>query len=75
LARLCDVAVCVPETETFLVQELHLPVYYTLCAMMEERFWGENSGRFSRTSATETKQQSKSSLLSDKSQEKILKTP
>lgn len=56
LARLCDVAVCVPETETFLVQELHLPVYHTLCAMLEERFWGESSDRFNCISETETKQ-------------------
>ncbi len=34
-----DVAVIVPETETFKIQELHLPVYHTLCLMLEERFF------------------------------------
>lgn len=40
LAEICDVAVRVPEEETFLVQELHLSVYHALCAMVEEEFWG-----------------------------------
>ena len=29
----------VPETETFKIQELHLPVYHALCLMLEERFF------------------------------------
>ena len=33
------VTVAVPETETYKVQELHLPVYHTLCAMLEEEFF------------------------------------
>lgn len=33
---LCDVCICVPCTETYLVQELHLPVYHTLSIMLEE---------------------------------------
>lgn len=41
LAALADVAVCVPETETFKVQELHLPVYHCLCLMLENYFFGE----------------------------------
>ncbi len=32
---LCDICICVPETETFKVQELHLPVYHALCSMVE----------------------------------------
>ncbi|MFW5775571.1 MAG: D-sedoheptulose-7-phosphate isomerase, partial [Chitinivibrionales bacterium] len=40
LRPLCDVAICVPEKVTFLVQELHVPVYHTLCAMIEEEFFG-----------------------------------
>ena len=32
---LCDICIRVPETETFKVQELHLPVYHALCAMTE----------------------------------------
>lgn len=38
-ANLADCAIKVPETETFLVQELHLPVYHALCAMLEEHFF------------------------------------
>ena len=39
LAPMADVAVRVPETETYLVQELHLPVYHTLCRMLEHHFF------------------------------------
>ena len=39
LKSLSDVCVCVPETETFKVQELHLPVYHTLCLQVEETFF------------------------------------
>ena len=35
LRELCDVTVCVPETETYKVQELHLPVYHAVCAEVE----------------------------------------
>lgn len=35
LAALADAAIAVPETETFKVQELHLPVYHALCAALE----------------------------------------
>lgn len=40
LAEMADVAVKVPETETYMVQELHLPVYHCWCLMLEERFFG-----------------------------------
>lgn len=30
LAKVADVAIKVPETETYMIQELHLPVYHTL---------------------------------------------
>ena len=40
LSALCDVTVRVPETETFKVQELHLPVYHYLCADVEDTFFG-----------------------------------
>ena len=39
LSDVCDVAIRVPETETFRVQELHLPVYRALCAMLEEELF------------------------------------
>lgn len=40
LANLCDIAICVPETETFRVQELHLPVYHAICAQVEDSLFG-----------------------------------
>ena len=40
LAQVADVAIRVPETETYKIQELHLPVYHCLCLMLEERFFG-----------------------------------
>jgi len=40
LAGKADVCIRVPETETFKVQELHLPVYHCLCLMLEQRFFG-----------------------------------
>lgn len=39
LKGLCDVCICVPEEKTFLVQELHLPVYHTLSLMLEDEFF------------------------------------
>ncbi|MDR2786192.1 MAG: SIS domain-containing protein [Treponema sp.] len=39
LARLADVSVIVPETETYKIQELHLPIYHALCLMAEEYFF------------------------------------
>jgi len=35
-----DFCIRVPARETFLVQELHVPVYHTLCAMLESEFFG-----------------------------------
>lgn len=40
LAQVADVAVRVPEKETYLIQELHLPIYHCWCLMLEERFFG-----------------------------------
>lgn len=40
LSAICDVTIKVPETETFKVQELHLPVYHYLCASVEKHFFG-----------------------------------
>lgn len=36
-----DVAICVPENETFKIQELHIPVYHALCAMLEAELFRE----------------------------------
>lgn len=41
LAEVSDVAIKVPETETYMIQELHLPVYHCLCLMLEDRFFGK----------------------------------
>ena len=42
LASVADVAVKVPEKETYMIQELHLPVYHCWCLMLEDRFFGDN---------------------------------
>lgn len=39
LKEIADVTVNVPARETYLVQELHLPVYHCLCAMLEEELF------------------------------------
>ena len=41
LRQIADVCICVPETKTFQVQELHLPVYHYLCAATEAHFFAE----------------------------------
>ena len=40
LAGLADVTIRVPESETYKVQELHLPVYHYICAAIEKHFFG-----------------------------------
>ena len=40
LAALSDVCIKVPQTETYMIQELHLPVYHCLCLMLEDHFFG-----------------------------------
>lgn len=39
LAQLADVCIQVPETDTYKIQEMHLPVYHCLCMMLEEQFF------------------------------------
>jgi D-sedoheptulose 7-phosphate isomerase len=39
MAGLCDILLAVPADRTFEIQELHLPIYHCLCAMVEERFF------------------------------------
>ncbi len=41
LDDICGTVMHMPETETFKVQELHLPVYHALCAMTESYFFAE----------------------------------
>ncbi|HEX2937574.1 MAG TPA: SIS domain-containing protein [Ruminiclostridium sp.] len=40
VSAMSDVTIQVPETETYMIQELHLPVYHCLCLMLEEKFFG-----------------------------------
>jgi D-sedoheptulose 7-phosphate isomerase len=40
MAAMCDILLNVPETETARVQELHLPLYHTLCRILEEELYG-----------------------------------
>lgn len=40
LSKLCDVCLRLPEQETYRIQELTLPVYHALCAMLEEALYG-----------------------------------
>ncbi len=42
LKALCDVCVCVPEDETYKIQELHLPIYHCWCRMIEQHFFGSD---------------------------------
>lgn len=39
LKDVADVAVRVPERETYMIQELHLPIYHCWCLMLEEKFF------------------------------------
>lgn len=41
LKSCADVCIIVPETETYKIQELHLPVYHALCAAAEAYFFNE----------------------------------
>lgn len=39
LSEDCTVCIRLPETQTYKIQELTLPVYHALCAMVEKRFF------------------------------------
>lgn len=39
LEKIADVTIHVPQTETYMIQELHLPVYHCLCLMLEDHFY------------------------------------
>jgi D-sedoheptulose 7-phosphate isomerase len=41
LKEIADICICVPETETYKVQELHLPVYHYICAEAEKYFFDD----------------------------------
>lgn len=42
LSAFADVCVKTPQSETYMVQELHLPIYHCLCLMLEENYFGNN---------------------------------
>lgn len=39
--KISDISICVQEVETFKIQELHLPLYHALCAMLEAELFQE----------------------------------
>lgn len=39
MKEICDILINVPERRTAYVQEYHLPVYHTLCLMIEDHFF------------------------------------
>ena len=39
LKDMSDVCIKAPQTETYMIQELHLPVYHCLCLMLERTFF------------------------------------
>lgn len=41
LADVADVTIMVPEIETYMIQELHLPIYHCICLMLEDYFFGK----------------------------------
>ena len=41
---LCDIRLKVPAEQTHKIQELHLPVYHTLCLMVEQELFGKDEG-------------------------------
>ena len=41
IKNIADVSIIVPESETYKVQELHLPIYHALCLELEDRFFKE----------------------------------
>ena len=45
LKDMSDVCIKAPQTETYMIQELHLPIYHCLCLMLEDKFFfGRENG-------------------------------
>ena len=40
MKKIADISLCVPETETYKVQQLHLPAYHAICAEAERILFG-----------------------------------
>ena len=43
LKDMSDVCIKVPQTETYMIQELHLPIYHCLCLMLEDKFFDNDT--------------------------------
>ncbi len=41
LQKYSDVCVKAPQKETYMIQELHLPIYHCWCLMLEDKFFGD----------------------------------
>ena len=41
LKDIADICICAPETETYKIQELHLPIYHYICAEIEKYFFND----------------------------------
>lgn len=39
LKDISDISIIVPENETYMIQELHMPIYHCLCLMLEDKFF------------------------------------
>ena len=38
--KYCQTVIHAPEDETYKIQELHLPIYHTVCMMLESELFG-----------------------------------
>lgn len=43
LPELCDITIRVPADTTTEIQELHIPVYHVICALLEESFYAKSA--------------------------------
>ena len=43
LSDFTDACVKAPQTETYMIQELHLPIYHCWCLMLEDKFFGREN--------------------------------
>ena len=41
LGAIAHANICVPENDTYAIQEMHLPIYHALCIAVEREFFGE----------------------------------
>lgn len=41
LSALSDITIKAPQTDTYKIQELHLPIYHAICAALEASFFGD----------------------------------